>query len=348
MKKLLISIALLVAVISGFANQSFAQEQKQIEVLPTLASESAAPNRIWVGTFQIVWNEVIENITKKPIKFVGFDSQMAKLLNKKSFKKSDISENSYYTKSGIVSPELKATIEKGIKDKFNETSDILDSFDWAYNPQKIFVYAMLKKDFKFLQAFDKLPDSMFGDNYTPVKYFGINEDSKKNLAKNVSVLFYNSNDDFAVKLYTKSNDEVLLYRTNDDKNFEAYYTELKQKTKDFEGDKKFNRDDKLSVPNLALYQETSFKEIEGHRIKGTNFKIDKTIETVDFKMDNEGVKLKSEAAIMMKCMAMPIERGRNFRFDDKFVLFLIENGHKTPYYAMRVDDVETINKTERK
>ena len=45
-------------------------------------------------------------------------------------------------------------------------------------------------------------------------------------------------------------------------------------------------------------------------------------------MNNEGVKLKSEAAIMMKCLAMPIERGRNFMFTDNFVLFLIEKGQK--------------------
>lgn len=345
MKKLIISLALLLTMISGFANQSNAAEQKQIEILPTMASESIVPNRIWVGTFQIVWNEVLENITKKPIKFVNFESPMAELLNKKSFKKSDISENAYYTKSGIVSPDLKTTIEKGIKDKFNETSDILDMFDWSYNPQKIFIYAMLKKDFKFLEAFDQLPDGVFGKNFTPVKYFGINEDSKKTLAKNVNVLFYNSNNDFAVKLYTKGNDEVLLYRTDDEKTFDVYYSEMNKKAKKFKGDKKFNKDDKLSVPNISLYQETSFKEVEGHQIKGTNFKIDKTIETVDFKMDNEGVKLKSEAAIMMKCMALPVERGRNFMFADKFVLFLIEKGHKTPYYAMRVNDVETINKT---
>ena len=62
-------------------------------------------------------------------------------------------------------------------------------------------------------------------------------------------------------------------------------------------------------------------------------------------MNNEGVKLKSEAAIMMKCMALPIERGRNFMFNDN--LFLIEKGQKTPYYAMRVNDVETLNKTGR-
>lgn len=34
-------------------------------------------------------------------------------------------------------------------------------------------------------------------------------------------------------------------------------------------------------------------------------------------------------------------------FNDNFVLFLIEKGQKTPYYAMRVNDVETLNKTGR-
>ena len=221
-------------------------------------------------------------------------------------------------------------------------------FDWTYQPDKMFIYAMLKKDFKFLHAFDKLSDGVFAKNYTPVKYFGINEDSDKKLYKNVDVMFYNSAEDFAVKLYTKDKDIVMLYRTNDDTTFDKYYSEMNKKAKKFNGDKKFNSDDKLRVPDINLYQETRFKDVEGHRIKGTNFKIDATIETVDFRMNNEGVKLKSEAAIMMKCLAMPIERGRNFYYTDNFVLFLIEKGQKTPYYAMRVADVETLNKTGKK
>lgn len=344
MKKLLISLALLAGIITGFTNAANAQT---IEVLPTMTTESSAPNRIWVGTFQIVWNEAIDNVVRKPIKFIGYDSIIAKQLNKKEFKKTNISEDSYYTKTGIVSPDLKAEIEKGIKTKFNETSDILDSFDFSYQPDKIFIYAMLKKDFKFLEAFDKLSDGVFGKNFTPVAYFGINEDSKHKLSKNVNVLFYNSREDFAVKLFTKGKDEVILYRTNEDTTFDKYFADLNKKAKKYEGNKKFEKDDKLSVPDIKLYQETSFKDVEGHRIKGTNFKIDKTIETVDFRMNNEGVKLKSEAAIMMKCMALPIERGRNFMFNDNFVLFLIEKGQKTPYYAMRVNDVETLNKTGR-
>ncbi len=224
MKKLLISLALLFGIVTGFMNAANAET---IEVLPTMQTQSTAPNRIWVGKFQVVWNEAIDNVVHKPIKFADYDSIIAKQLNKKEFKKTNISENAYYTKTGIVSPDLKSEIEKGIKAKFNETSDILDMFDFSYQPDKIFIYAMLKKDFKFLEAFDKLSDSMFGKNF----YFGINEDSKHKLYKNVNVLFYNSREDFAVKLFTKGKDEVILYRTNDDTTFDKYFADLNKKAK---------------------------------------------------------------------------------------------------------------------
>ena len=65
-------------------------------------------------------------------------------------------------------------------------------------------------------------------------------------------------------------------------------------------------------------------------------------------MDNEGVKLKSEAAIIATCSLMPPSRGRSFMFTDNFVLFLVEKGKRSPYYAMKINDIETINKTGKK
>ncbi len=346
MKKLLVSLAILVAMIGGLSSAQ-AQEIKSIEVLPTMNTQSTAQNRIWVGTFQLVWNELTDKIVKAPVKFFDFDSQMATDLNQKQFKKSNINAKSYYVKSGIVSPALKAEIEKNIKAKFNETSEILKMFDFAYNPDKIFVYAMLKKDFKFTNAFDKLSTSNFGNSREMVNYFGINDNSNKKLYKNVNVLFYNGYDDFAVKLYTKGKDEVLLYRTNADETFDKYYAEMNEKTTKYSGDRNFVKNDTLTVPDIKLYQETSFDELEGHQIIGTNMQIDKTIETVDFRMNNEGVKLKSEAAIMVRCTSLAPRDGRDFTFNNNFVLFLVEKGQKTPYYAMKVSDVATLNKTGR-
>lgn len=344
MKKILVSLAILVAMIGGISTAQ-AQEVNSIEVLPTMNTQSTAQNRIWVGTFQLVWNELTDKIVKAPVKFLDFDSQMANNLNQKQFKKSNLNEKSYYVKSGIVSPALKAEIEKNIKSKFHETSDILKMFDFTYNPEKIFVYAMLKKDFRFTNAFDKLATSNFGNSQEKVKYFGINDNSNPKLYKNVSVLFYNDDNDFAVKLYTKGKDEVLLYRTNDDKTFDKYYAELNDKTAKYSGDKNFVKNDTLTIPDIKLYQETSFNELEGHQIVGTNMQIDKTIETVDFRMNNKGVKLKSEAAIMLRCMSLAPREGRDFTFNNNFVLFLIEKNQNTPYYAMKVSDVAAINKT---
>lgn len=344
MKKILVSLAILVAMIGGISTAQ-AQEVNSIEVLPTMNTQSTAQNRIWVGTFQLVWNELTDKIVKAPVKFLDFDSQMANNLNQKQFKKANLNEKSYYVKSGIVSPALKAEIEKNIKSKFHETSDILKMFDFTYNPEKIFVYAMLKKDFRFTNAFDKLATGNFGNSQEKVKYFGINDNSNPKLYKNVSVLFYNDDNDFAVKLYTKGKDEVLLYRTNDDKTFDKYYAELNDKTAKYSGDKNFVKNDTLTIPDIKLYQETSFKELEGHQIVGTNMQIDKTIETVDFRMNNKGVKLKSEAAIMLRCMSLAPSEGRDFTFNNNFVLFLIEKNQNTPYYAMKVSDVAAINKT---
>lgn len=322
-----------------------------IDVLPLMSSPSQNENRLWVGTFQIVWNDFMDNIVKGPVKFAGTTPDIIKELNKQTFKAEYLSEDSYYRKTGEVSHAMKSEIENAIKKKFNEKSDILDTIDWTPAKGRYFAYAMLKKDFKFLEAFDKLKQEKFGKNEQKVDYFGINKDSNKNLYKNIAVLFYNSQNDFALKLYTKSNDVVYLYRTSDNKTFDKLYFDMNLKSKLYIGKKYFDDIDRFKVPDINLYQEKSFDEVCNKRILGTNLGIDKAIETVDFKMNNEGVKLKSEAIIVTKYMSINpanAPKPRYFYLDDTFVLFLQEQNKDKPYFALRVNDVALINKTGRK
>lgn len=346
MKKITMKLAAIIFAVFMMFQYTPAQAEN-IEVLPTMSTVSEAPNRVWVGTFQLVWNKFSEAIIGGPVEFDDYNSPVAAALNKKEFTKDNLDSSAYYIKHGTVSPKLKQAIESGIKHKFNETSDILDAFDWNEDPNKYLVYAMLKKDFKFVKAFDKLPEGWFGRNSAPVKYFGINSSSNKALYDNVTVLFYNSEYDYAVKLKTKGNDEVILYRTNTDKSFDKYYNDILRKTHRYSGSSMFQYRDSLLIPDISLYLETNFPDVEGHTIKGTDIVIDKTIETVDFKLNNEGVKLKSEAAMIAKCLALAPGNGRDFLFNDTFVLFLVEKGQDVPYYAMRVADVATLNKTGR-
>ena len=103
-----------------------------VDVLPTMTTQSDNPNRIWVGTFQLVWNEMIDNIVKGPVEFYDYDSPMATSLNAREFTNANLSESAYYTKYGIVSPKLRKTIEKGLIICYNKLILILKNNFWRF------------------------------------------------------------------------------------------------------------------------------------------------------------------------------------------------------------------------
>ena len=310
-----------------------------IEVLPTMQSKTNVQDRVWVGTFQIVWNDLMDKVAHTIVKFPEGTPEMVNELNKQDFTVNELSENCYYRYVGKIQKNTKKIIAKAIKKKFHESSDLLDKLDMSPSKDRFIVYAMLKKDFEFTSAFDKLGTADFrGKN---AEFFGINSRSDEGLDKNVSVLFYNSPSDFAVKLDTTGKDEVYLYKTPNTKTFNYIYSDMLKKQAAYEGDTAFNKVDELKVPNLKFFEEKSFDEVCGKRIKGTNLMIDQAMETIRFDMDNTGVKLKSEAAMtIMKMSLEPSADPRMFNFDNTFVLFLKEKGKNKPYFALRVHDIE--------
>ena len=343
MKKIVLTLmAMFVFSASAFA---FFKKNTDTElvVMPMFSTETADQNKVWVGTFQLVWNDLMDNVVKAPIEFTDGPSNFAEEFNKQEFNKNMISENSYYTAHGVANMNLKNQIDSALMEKFNETSEILQGMDWT--GRNYLVYAMLKKDFEFISAFDELKKEKFGKlNKEKVQYFGIDENSISSLRDNVRVLFYNGENDFAVELRTKQDDRVVLYRTDENKAFSAIYEDLTKKASEYTDSRIFGKEDKLKVPFISFKSNNEYPEIEGKTIKDTDLTIDKALQTIDFKMDNKGVKLKSEAALIMK-MSMPVPAMRkpaNFYFDNTFVMFLIEKDK--PYFALRVADAAALNK----
>lgn len=340
MKKLL---GLFLMLILGANIQAFATAG--IEVQPTMQSRTNAQDRVWVGTFQLVWNDFMDKIVHNPIRFREGTPIMVHELNKKEFTVEDVSESSYYKYCGKVTKNTKSVISKAIRKKFRESSDLLDKLDLRPSNDKILVYAMLKKDFEFTKAFDKLGESQFGENQT-AEYFGIAPKSDNSLGEGVKVLFYNSPEDYAVMLTTKDNDEVYLYKNSSNKAFNYIYEDMNKKQQSFAGEKTFQDKDELKVPDIKFFTEKSFEELQGRRVMGTNLVIDQALETVKFEMNNKGVKLKSEAAMsIMKMALMPeVQPPRLFYFDNTFVVFLKEKGKDVPYFALRVHDINKFQK----
>ena len=339
MKKILLSIlSVFVLSTSVYACNLFKKDfSSDVKTANLFNSQLTADNTVWVGTFQLLWNYLSDNYVNGPIIFANGQIPFAEELNKQAFNKSMISEYAYYTTYGLMTKSFKKEIEDALKQKFNDKSDILDTLDW--NSKTFLAYAMLKKDFQFVKAFSVLKKDTFGSNNKKVKYFGLDNNASQEQRESVRVMFYNSDNDFAVKINTNSKDKVILYRTDSDKSFEAIYNDLLDKSRVYSGSKTFTKKDKLKVPYLEFSTKHIYEELAGKYIKGTDLVIDKAMQTVKFNMDNKGVKLKSEAALIMKMSMAPIEmeKPRNFYFDDNFVVFLIEKDK--PYFALKVVDV---------
>jgi len=297
---------------------------------------------IWCGTFQLIWNDLKNDLAKQDIVFTP-QLKVIENLNKETFTTKDISEAYYYKKIGTPSLALKNEIEKAIKDKFNETSDILDDFEWENrDPKDYFLYAMLKKEFKFEKAFEELSNDYFGE-YENIKYFGIKSRDKDELRKQVNVLYYNSEDDFAIKLNTKQEDEVILCKNPEGKSFNEIFKNIKDKEKDYTGNKHLTEAEKLKVPNIKIKEKTEFTEIQDKPYEFSNgdiYSIEKAIQTIEFELDRTGGKIKSEAGMMQKAeSAMPIDEPRKFYIDDTFAIFLIEEDKEVPYFAGLINDI---------
>lgn len=322
-------------------NPHFSGEEN---ILTALTLEDEIKNdTIWCGTFQLIWNDLKNGLAKQDIVFTP-QMTVIENLNKETFTTEDISDKYYYKKIGSPSIELKKEIEKGIKDKFNETSEILDDFEWANrDPGDYFLYAMLKKEFKFEKAFEELKNGKFGD-YEDVKYFGIESDDMDELAKQVDVLYYKSKDDFAIKLHTKQEDEVILCKNPEGNTFNEIYQNIMQEEKQYDGTKRLKEGELLKIPNIKLKEKNEFKEIQDKVFKfsnGDEYTIEQAIQTIEFELDREGGKIKSEAGIMANLESAIVipEKLREFFIDDTFAIFLIEEGKNTPYFAGKINDI---------
>ena len=304
-------------------------------------------NTVWCGTFNLIWNLLKDELAKKDIIFENMTDVVINL-NKGTFSEDDLDEDCYYITYGYATKELKNIIEKAIKDKFNETSDILESFDFLEDSNDYFLYTMLKKEFKFKYKFDELENGKFKDT-EDVKYFGIRESSKEELKDQVEVLYYDSDDSFAVKLKTKTNDEIILNKSPKGNSFYDIYNNILNLNSEFDGNMYLDTKDTLKVPYLKLDALSEVKEVENKPFSfanGESYYISKALQTIKFELDSTGGKIKSEAAMMVRETAALItepEEIRHFNLDDEFVIFLKEKDSKLPYFAAKINDITKFN-----
>ncbi len=354
MKKIfiiLLSILLVVLVIISlflFLNKNkndILSHKSDIDIVLSL-EDKISDNTAWCGTFNLIWNDLKNDLVKQDIVFTP-QIRLVENLNKETFDTSNISEDSYYKIYGVPSYELKDKIKRDIKLKFNETSDILDSFDFENSSdENYFLYSMLKKDFEFPKVFTRLKSDKFCE-YKNVKYFGIDNSTKSAVMDQVKVLYYNSSTNFAIKLITKSNDEVIISRGNEEDNFYDVYKKIDENSQKYTGNKNVTKGEKVKIPDIDLNVIAELKEIEQKPFlfaDGRQYVIGKALQTIKFSLDEKGGKIKSEAGMIVNKAAIveDIKEKRDFLVDDTFFIFLKEKEKALPYFAAKISDISKV------
>ena len=360
--KILSIILAIGIIISGVVYASFKiyENVKSTSMEPSFTGKlgDTDTNNVWVGSFQLAWNEFLDTrLNGKNLEFEDYNSELANELNKRSFTKDMLSDDSYYIKVAETTPELKTQIEQDLKNKFNYNSSILDNLDFTKvdGRNKCYtIYSMICKNFEFLKPFDKLSGIKFKDSEEFYKCFGIENSSSEDLNSNVEVLYFNKisddnlrSNDFAVKLKTKGNDEVIICRTDSNDSFENIYQEMNEKAKNYTGKKEFTEDDELKIPYINLDTVINYDELCGKFIKGTNgLYLKNAMQNVKFSLNEKGGNLTSEAGIQDMYLSVGMET-RYFYLDNNFIIFLKEKDAEKPYFSLRITNTDLLEPFEQ-
>ena len=282
-------------------------------------------NNLWVGTLDLAWKELEDKIGLNKIELEGEMPQIANDLNESTFSKEMLNPNDYKI-------NVERTVTNGYK-----------------------IDATLNKELNFLESFDNFNDYKwtFGNSDEAIKYFGINNASPEKMNKNVEILFYNKlnngsllSNDMAIKLKTKEGDEIILYRTDDKKSFDEYYEDIKVKTENYKGRTEFSEDDELRIPYVKVNGMINYNELYEKKIKNSNgLYIYDVIQNVNFYLNERGCNLSSKATMVTEYMGIG-EDTKYCYFQDTFIIFMKEANSDQPYFALKVDNNDILEKIE--
>lgn len=312
-------------------------------------------NLLWCGTFQLTWNEIC-SLLGEDIHFQGTEPASVAALNRKTFNKDDLDAASYIVIADYVKNGVYEKIPRGLQKEFGGAASphFLPKEENAPRPNDIVGYAYLFKNLQFANPFEKFdePLSFAGKALT---CFGISEIPKPGQGKlrdQVTILYYENRDHFAIELKTKSEgDRLILAKMAPAVTLEKTIT-------------KFNEEAKLSKPKPAQFGvllkvpkfnfdiTRTYKELENLPIALPKtrdaLQITSAMQNIRFQLDEKGVKLKSESHISIGCAANPPPKINNYLiFDKPFLVLLQRTDAKVPYFALWVNNSEVLVSDEK-
>ena len=86
--------------------------------------------------------------------------------------------------------------------------------------------------------------------------------TKEEVKDQVTILYYEDNDNFAFSVATKDGDEVIFAKGVKGKTFAKIYEEIEKSADEYTGSEKMEEKDTLKIPNLKFNMLKEYKELE--------------------------------------------------------------------------------------
>lgn len=336
-------------------------------------------NLVYCATFQLVWNQLADEIIRAPIALDG-NPLTAQALNKRQFEKNELAEASYLAMVGFGYDDIVEKIKRGLKQKFNREPGLL----LMAEANDILSYAYLEKNLPFDIVFDVFDEPLVFNNAAQVQSFGIREDGQSILQ--VVVLDYTSSDDFIIKLQAspkvdkeleaganiqrpRITDDVILAKVTPmstlAETVEAVFGRIDEEKYKQVAKGPFTEESEekrrllapwldpiakeiLQIPKLNFNIQHNFTELEGRFLQNENFehyRVAQAIQAVKFQLDETGAQLSSEALMGLSFgVHIPEPDPRKFIFDKPFLFCLREKGASHPYLVVWVENADLLVK----
>jgi hypothetical protein len=97
------------------------------------------------------------------------------------------------------------------------------------------------------------------------------------------------------------------------------------------------------VPNIVVDEVMRYSELEGRRVKNqTDLILRQALQSIEFNMDEAGVKLHSEASISFGCSAQMQVEPRLMILKPPFVLMMKRRDAPQPYFVAWIGNADLL------
>ena len=331
---------------------------KRTDMLPHITARIAPErNLVYCATFQIAWDGMRNETIKAPIDLEG-SSEMAVELNRVQFDQANLDDASYVALAGPVKDGILDRIDQEMSRKFPGKQRQLgkptrDGAFWAY--------CYLFKRLPFATKFDKLSQPLsFQTSAGPVlvESFGIQsyggaDPQTETLRGQVEVLDYVTDDDFILRLKTRT-DDLVLAKIPSLATLAEMIEMAKQRSLPGAGRRRSGNlqpQEPLVIPRLSANIDREFSELLGRHLGNpgwTGFYMAAARQIVKFQLDESGAVLESEADAAFVSEFGDDEpkkkpKPRRFIFDKPFLVILQQRNATQPYFAAWIANEELLS-----